>query len=191
MSKFQSVEKDKRNNESTISTEEMPNAPEIPAPHPESREEDRAPDSILKKIPARFRRSGEQLLKMFTDHNDIFQYTDNNEVKFKGHVLPGSNFDDLFLFLFDTKGKSRPQGHEEFVKIVKELDPPTKFINNPSVQKYLFKEESLGLRKNPKKKEPHSPSIKMSKTKKSEHSGEGMREGPPGKRIRVLKIYNL
>ena len=132
-------------------------------------------------VSTRYRTHADRLMKHVLRDPSALSVNDRHELVIKGQPISGSNIDDLVSDAFATAkarvAGPRPQGFQEFLTALKDVNAPHSLLMNPVY--------SASLNPNPFSIPIAPKPIKLIHAAKKTHSH------PSSKRPRILKLYTV
>ena len=127
--------------------------------------------AMVAALPKSFQKKGTEMVGFFDQNKDKFGIGPAGELAIDGHVIPHSNFQDLYRYLYSTK-KEPPAGFDLFADALRDRNVSHSSISNRNALGHL------------------DPFASPAAPPNLGQSGSG-RARPPGKRPRILTLYKL
>ena len=145
-------------------------------------------DSILNEVGIKTKKKATEMLEKIQAQPEVIAKNENNEIVLNGHVIKGSNFNDLFKSLYTQSFDSSQQGQIQFLKALNKLDIPLSLVSNTKTRNKLSElriHSPLGKAPILNLTTPSTP-VSTALKRKPNQSGNGL---TPGKMPSILRVY--
>ena len=126
--------------------------------------------AVITLMPESAKEKGELVLDFLKKSGDRVTFDEDNKLVVNGQPIPGTNIIDLVSSISKPgklKAKNLPQGYDDFLQSLYQLNIPSTIIQNQTARNTLKRIAA-----------PARP-----------QRGKG-RPGPPGKPLKILRLYN-
>lgn len=146
-------------------------------------------EMITRGIPAKQVGNSQEILQILAKNPDVVNVDSVGQVVIDGKVIPHSNFVDLMHSLYTQRSSINTAGQSIFLRALAKLNVSKNLVSNRKYLPSSFATPTTRAKTRKSKLRSNFPTAATSVVQ--EGHGRKHHRHPPGKRIRLIRVYNV